>query len=81
MGLSLTGAPANFYLAQISKVTCVTVPILSCLFPHPKQMVAFPVAEPQLRFVALVFLSPSTACEVGPPAQVSLAQKTEMGPL
>ena len=59
----------------------MTVPILSCLFLHQKQMVAFPDAECQLRFVALVFLSPSTACEVGPPAQVWRAQKIGMGPL
>ena len=41
--LSLTGTPAKFYLFGISKITCVNVPILSCLVLHPKQMVAFPV--------------------------------------
>ena len=39
--LNLTGAPANVQLIEISKVTCVTHPIQSCLLLHPKQMVPF----------------------------------------
>ena len=81
VALSLPGAHGNCHLIEITKVISVTVPILSCLWLHQKQMVAFPAAESQLRFVALVFLSPSTACQVGPPAQVWLPQKIEMGPL
>ena len=39
--LTLTAAPANIHLIEISKVTSVTVPILSCLFLHSNQWLPF----------------------------------------